>query len=307
MPDEVLRRVLDVADWSLHEARTFCLVSRAWLHPGRSLLFRDITVLAERVSVGRGFRLSDRRPQPDGREVTLYPRCMTAPSWISLVRRSPHLVSFLRVLKISNDEVVQFLNGAEHSDRFQAVRTLWLSNLFVDAAVDFHLVFAHFPSLHDLRMQNVRGVRVLSPGDILGKDGSAPVFVRFVGRVSPNLCRAIARSARARVVELCTFNLTSNVMLDADAMRLIQRHAPTLDALDIQVPYFFEILPGAQRLKSRARLNSRPGPSRCPGHLRVACADAPAMPCAFDAGDHPRDAARAGGSAHISRYGLPGV
>ncbi|KZV80274.1 hypothetical protein EXIGLDRAFT_845684 [Exidia glandulosa HHB12029] len=227
LPEHILDYIFDIAGSSIADARAFSLVCRAWLIPARTVLFREVTVLAERgprnaLSTGMATKA-----YPDAREVTLYPRCMAAKTFIRLASAASYLLSFVQVLKTSNNDLVQFLSSIMPNGSLQRIRELWLSDMTASADVDFHHVFAHFPALRALRVQNFAGVQISSQNDVLGVERTGPVFVRLLGSVSLALHDSLATSKHSRIVELSALRVDH-----------VRQHADTLTRIDFFMPFF---------------------------------------------------------------------
>lgn len=267
LPEPILDYIFDLAEASIAEARAFSLVCRAWLVPARTVLFREVTVLVE-----RGYRItaSVGKTHPDGREITLYPRCMALQTFTQLATCNSYLLSFVQVLKTSNDDLVQFLssNVRNGCGSLRRIRELWLSDMTVSADVDFHRLFEHFPVLRALRIQNLRGARPSKDTDILGVERAGPVFVRLVGCVSLALRDSLAGSKHSRIVEFSTFHVDP-VQTYADGVAgVFRRHAETLTSVNFYMPYFAM---GASTLPSPSNYAAYATRKRTHLHIHRSC------------------------------------
>ncbi|KZV80278.1 hypothetical protein EXIGLDRAFT_733288 [Exidia glandulosa HHB12029] len=235
LPEPILDYILDLAGTSIADARAFSLVCRAWLIPARAVLFREVTVL-----VGSGYRItaSVGKTHPDGREITLYPRCMAARGFTQLASCTSYLLSFVQVLKTSNDDLVQFLSSNMPNGSLQRIRELWLSDMSVSTDVDFHRLFEHFPVLRALRIQKLRGARPSRDADILGVERAGPVFVRLVGCVSLALRDSLAGSNHSQIVEFSTFHVDPVETYADGVAGVFRKHADTLSVVNFYMPYF---------------------------------------------------------------------
>ncbi|EJD41597.1 hypothetical protein AURDEDRAFT_186413 [Auricularia subglabra TFB-10046 SS5] len=241
VPREVLEHILDLLQPSLADLRAICSLSRIWLQLGRTLLFREVNVCPNTVAVAE-------------REVMLYPRCMSMQSFGWLVNRAPHLLTFTRRLSFTDVQLpyAPMLEAVGRCTR--SVRTLCLSDLFLDDVGQLVYLLRAFDALAELRIHNVRAPPLLDPHCASATSLTAradPLAVRFAGRNSSALYLWLARSTGLRALE---FSLHRTAFYDRTnvgrALLCLRSHADSLEEIsfeptcnnDISVQAFLPVL-----------------------------------------------------------------
>lgn len=259
LPEELVDQILALAQPSLADARSLCLVSYAWVRPVRRVLFAEITVLGHHPTKHHSRSRSNLH---DEREVTLYPRFISNHTFAWLVRDAPHLLSFVRVLKISNPATLSFLHELESSDVLFDVQALWLMNVNIPNAIDMRVITRRFSALRTLRLHNVAGPdvhanyeTVSEPG--LAQEDSSSVSLELVGRIAhPGFLNSIMRASRLQLTHVEYLLGTTDEL--CSSLGVVQRYAQAITSLFVDVQVFYKDYTFAPDLVTafRSMLNS---------------------------------------------------
>ncbi|EJD41591.1 hypothetical protein AURDEDRAFT_153146 [Auricularia subglabra TFB-10046 SS5] len=218
LPLEIIRHIMALTRPTISDVSALGLVSRSWLVAARSILFKELTVLPDR-----------------------------AKDFVRIVRHAPHILPYVRELRIWDDvkgtRILRATQLERAGNQLRGVATLWLTNVFYSGGLcEVALLLDELVALRELRMQNVHVPPSASyaQAPVTLARRARKIAVRFVGHNSEELYMLFSE-AGSRVHELSLHSPTAyaeSARLDA-LVDCLCRHAKTIDTVSIHLPLMF--------------------------------------------------------------------